>query len=144
MFEAASKAYNDANIDPRKDVSSFISCDEDFWEGWSITDEMVPDQIGGARRAVSRVSADGLIGIAQAAMQISSGIGDIVVVEAHSKAADVISKDEVEMLSLEPSYVRPILTLDSLAALEMSYYMNGRKLDRNCLIRLWQLRRTGA
>src|SRR5579875_2461156 len=103
MFEAASKAYNDANIDPRKDVSSFISCDEDFWEGWSITDEMVPDQIGGARRAVSTVSAD------------------------------VISKDEVEMLSLEPSYVRPILSLDSLAALEMSYYMNGRKLDRNLL-----------
>src|SRR5579875_232722 len=131
MFEAASKAYNDANIDPRKDVSSFISCDEDFWEGWSITDEMVPDQIGGARRAVSTVSADGLIGIAQAVMQISSGIGDIVVVEAHSKAADVISKDEVEMLSLEPSYVRPILSLDSLAALEMSYYMNGNDVSES-------------
>jgi len=136
MFEAASKAYNDANIDPRRDVSSFISCDEDFWEGWSITDEMVPDQIGGARRAVSTVSADGLIGIAQAAMQISSGIGDVVVVEAHSKVADVVSKNEVEMLSLEPGYVRPIVNPDTLAALEMSYYMNGRKLDRHILDRI--------
>ncbi|MEM3637180.1 MAG: hypothetical protein QXX17_06720 [Conexivisphaerales archaeon] len=131
MFEACSKAYEDANIDPRKDVSSFISCDEDLWEGWSITDEMVPDQMGGARRPVCTVSGDGLLGIANAAMQISAGIGDLVVVETHSKVADVLTKEEVERLALEPSYIRPVADADTLAALEMSYYMNGRKVERS-------------
>jgi len=43
MFEAASRAYENAGIDPRKDVGSFITTSEDLLEGWSITDEMVPD-----------------------------------------------------------------------------------------------------
>lgn len=133
MFEAASKAYEDAGVDPRKDIGSFISCDEDFWEGWSITDEMVPDQIGAASRSLCTVSADGLIGIAQASMQIASGISDIVAVEAHSKVADVLTKEEVEKLAIEPSYLRPVADADLLAAIEMSYYMNGRGISREIL-----------
>src|SRR5207249_3869832 len=39
MFEAATRAYEDAGIDPRKDVQSFVCCTEDFWEGISISDE---------------------------------------------------------------------------------------------------------
>ena len=36
MFEAASKAYDDARVDPRKDIGSFICCTEDLWEGWNV------------------------------------------------------------------------------------------------------------
>jgi len=47
MFEAAVKAYEDAGgIDPRKDVDAFVTCAEDYWEGFSIFDEFVPDQLG--------------------------------------------------------------------------------------------------
>ncbi len=33
MFEAATKAYADAGIDPRKEIDSFLSCSEDLNEG---------------------------------------------------------------------------------------------------------------
>ncbi len=36
MYEACQKAYIDAGIDPRKDVDSYITCAEDYWEGFSI------------------------------------------------------------------------------------------------------------
>ncbi len=79
-FEAAVRAYDDAGINPRKDVDSFVAVSEDFWEGTSIFDEYVPDQIGAALRPVHTVSADGLFGIAAAVMLIRSGQADVVAV----------------------------------------------------------------
>ncbi|MCD6492780.1 MAG: acetyl-CoA acetyltransferase, partial [Archaeoglobaceae archaeon] len=46
MYEAAVRAYEDAGINPRRDVDSFITCAEDIWEGFAIFDEFVPDQLG--------------------------------------------------------------------------------------------------
>src|SRR5437870_2868745 len=60
MFEAASRAYADAAIDPREDVDSFITCAEDYYEGFGIFDEFVPDQLGAALRPTCTVSGDGL------------------------------------------------------------------------------------
>jgi acetyl-CoA C-acetyltransferase len=42
IYDAAVKAYTDAQIDPRRDVDSFVTCAEDFWEGFSIFDEFTP------------------------------------------------------------------------------------------------------
>src|SRR3989454_3246907 len=81
MFEAASRAYEDAGIDPRKDVGSFVCCTEDFWEGISITDEYMPDQLGAVLRPLCTISSDGIIGLATACMHIMSGIADVAVVE---------------------------------------------------------------
>ena len=88
MFNAASKAYEDASIDPRKDVGSFICCTEDLWEGWNISDEMVPDQIGGAARPVCTIAGDAITGLGNAVMHILAGVTDVVALEAHSKAAE--------------------------------------------------------
>ncbi len=126
MFEAASKAYADAAIDPRKDIGSFVCCTEDLWEGWSISDEMVPDQIGGAGRPVCTIAGDGIAGLGHAMMQIIAGVADVVALEAHSKVADVLDKDAVERLALDPTYLRPLgLTADTLAELEMSAFLRG-------------------
>jgi acetyl-CoA C-acetyltransferase len=123
MFQAASRAYEDAGLDPRKDVGSFITTSEDLWEGWSITDEMVPDQIGGAGRPVCTIPGDAITGLGNAVMQIASGVAEVVVLEAHSKAADVIDKEAVENLAQEPSLVRPLgMSSDTLAALEMGLF----------------------
>src|SRR3954471_19933853 len=46
MFEAARRAYADAELDPRRDVDSWVCASEDFEEGTSIFDEYVPDQLG--------------------------------------------------------------------------------------------------
>lgn len=124
MFEAASKAYRNAGVDPRKDIGSFICCTEDLWEGWSIADEMVPDQIGGAKRPVCTVPADGVTGLGHAVMQIRAGVADVVALEAHSKVADVLDKEAVERLALEPTYIRPLgVNNDLLAGLEMSAFL---------------------
>src|SRR5260370_1882914 len=95
MFEAESRAYADAGIDPRKDVQSFVCCTEDFWEGISITDEYMPDQLGAVLRPLCTISSDGIIGLATACMHIMSGIADVAVVEAHSKISDVVNPDEI-------------------------------------------------
>src|SRR2546422_7975232 len=89
MFEAASRAYADAGVDPRKDVQSFVCCTEDFWEGISITDEYMPDQLGAVIRPLCTVSSDRLVGIATASMQVASVLADIAVLESASKPSDV-------------------------------------------------------
>ena len=126
MFEAAALAYRDAGIDPRMEVDSFITTSEDQWEGWSITDEMVPDQLGGAGRPVCTIPGDGLTGLGNAVMQIESGVAEVVALEAHSKASDVIDKEAVEDLAQEPSIVRPLgMGSDTLAALEMGAFLEA-------------------
>ena len=132
MYQAASKAYWDAGIDPRRDVGSFICCTEDLWEGWSIADEMVPDQVGGARRPVCTVPSDGIIGLGHAVMHIRSGLAEVVSVEAHSKVADVLEKTRVENLALDPQFQRVVgANGDVLAGLEMSAFMKSSGLGRD-------------
>ena len=134
MFEAASKAYADASIDPRKDVGSFVCCTEDLWEGWSITDEMVPDQLGGAGRPVCTIPGDAITGLGNAVMQIRAGLAEVVVLEAHSKAADVVDKEAVERMALEPTLIRPLgAGPDELAGLEMDAFMRARRYRRKDL-----------
>lgn len=126
MFEAAAKAYDDASVDPRRDVGSFICCTEDLWEGWSITDEMVPDQIGGAKKPLCTIPADAITGLGNAMMHILSGVAELVVLEAHSKVSDVLDKESVEQLAQEPSMMRPLgVRNDVLAALEMDGFLRG-------------------
>jgi len=125
MFEAAVKAYNDAEVNPREDVQSFVCSSEDFWEGTSIFDEYVPDQIGGSLKPVCTISGDGLYSLATAYMQISSGLIDVAAVEAHSKASEIISIRNIMSLALDPIYVRP-LAADPyfVAGLEMARYLH--------------------
>jgi acetyl-CoA C-acetyltransferase len=125
-FEAATRAYDDAGIDVRREVDSFISVSEDFLEGTSIFDEYVPDQMGGALRPVHTVSADGLFAIATAAMLIRSGNARVVAVEGHSKASDVVTLDHIHQFALDPVYNRPLgVPHHSIAGLEMNRYMEA-------------------
>lgn len=131
MFEAARKAYEDAAIDPRKDVQSFISCAEDFWWGTSITDGYVPDQIGGAQKPVCTIAGDGIQGLVTGYMQIKSGLADVVVIEAHSKASEVIHKGHIEALALDPVFSRPLnINPRAIAGLEANRFLFESGLQR--------------
>jgi acetyl-CoA C-acetyltransferase len=126
MFEAAQKAYCDAGIDPRKDVDSFITCAEDFWEGFSIFDEFTPDQLGAVLRPMQTVCGDGLQGLANAYMQIKTGLFDVVVVEAHSKISELLTYEDVVQLSFDPIYEAPLAQGSHpyyVAGLEMRQYL---------------------
>jgi acetyl-CoA C-acetyltransferase len=124
MYEAAAKAYEDAGVDPQRDIQSFVSVAEDFNEGTSIFDEYVPDQIGGALKPVHTISGDGIHGLIAAYMQVLTGAMDIVMVEAHSKASNILTLNHVVAYAFEPIYDRPLGANPSfVAGLEMNRYL---------------------
>ncbi|MEM2975944.1 MAG: hypothetical protein QW821_05960, partial [Candidatus Bathyarchaeia archaeon] len=105
MFEAAVKAYEDAGgINPREDIDVFVTCAEDYLEGFSIFDEFVPDQLGAALRHLFTVSGDGMLGLATAYMLIKTGYFDTVVVEAHSKPSDILTYMDIVQFGLDPIF----------------------------------------
>ena len=125
MFEAAVKAYEDAGINPRKDVDVFVTCAEDYLEGFSIFDEFVPDQLGAALRHLFTVTGDGMLGLTTAYMLIKTGQFDTVVVEAHSKASDILTYMDIVAFGLDPIFNRPLGGHPYyVAGMEMNRYMH--------------------
>lgn len=123
-YEAAVKAYADAGVNPRRDVDSFITVAEDFIEGTSIFDEYVPDQLGAVLKPVHTIGGDGLHGLATAYMLIRTGQSEIVVVEGHSKASNVVTLPEVTAYAQDPIINRPLgLNTDFIAGMEMNRYL---------------------
>ncbi|TFF84328.1 acetyl-CoA acetyltransferase, partial [Candidatus Thorarchaeota archaeon] len=131
MFEAAVKAYEDAGVSPRKDIGSFITGAEDYWEGYSIFDEFVPDQLGATLRPVCTISGDGLQALVTGAMQLETGMFDVVAVEAHSKASDMLSFTGIVSHGLDPVYNRSMnISPFFIAGLEMRKYLSATRTTR--------------
>ena len=123
-FEAATRAYADAGIDPRRDVQGFVTAAEDYHEGTSIFDEYTPDQLGGALRPMHTIAGDGLHALAAAYMQIASDLMNVVVVEAHSKASNILNLSRITALALDPVMERPLAAHPSfIAGLEMQWLL---------------------
>ena len=124
MYEAAVKAYEDAGIDPRRDVQSFVTVAEDFIEGTSIFDEYVPDQLGGLLKPNVTIPGEGIHGLATAFMQIASGLFNIVAVEAHSKASNVLTLPYITAYAMDPVLNRPLgANPVFIAGMEMMRYL---------------------
>jgi acetyl-CoA C-acetyltransferase len=124
VFEAAHKAYDDAGIG-FDEIDSFVTCAEDLNEGISIFDEYTPDQLGAVQKPMHTLTQDGLHGIADAVMQIRSGVAATVAVEAHSKASNILTPDWVLDYALDPVYTRPLdFSPHAIAALEMNRFLN--------------------
>lgn len=122
-YQAAARAYADARIDPSQ-VGTFVTCAEDLLEGTSIFDEYTPDQLGAVRKPMHTVTADGLFGIAAAAMQIATGRFDLAVVEAHSKASNILTLPRILHYASDPTLNRPLeLNPDALAGMEMRRFL---------------------
>jgi acetyl-CoA C-acetyltransferase len=132
MYEAAVKAYEDAGVEPRRDVESFIGVSEDFWEGTSIFDEYLPDQIGGALRPVCTIGNEGLAGVATAAMQIMTGRIGVAAVESHSKLSELDRPLRVLQFAFDPILNRPLdFNPHLLAGLEMARFLGASGARRN-------------
>jgi acetyl-CoA C-acetyltransferase len=131
MYEAAVKAYDDAGLDPRSDVHSFVTVAEDFIEGTSIFDEYVPDQLGGLLKPNVTVPGEGIHGLATAYMQIASGIVDVVTVEAHSKASNVLTLPYITAYAMDPVLNRPLGANPAfIAGMEMNRYLHASGTTR--------------
>jgi acetyl-CoA C-acetyltransferase len=132
MFGAAQRAYADAGVDPRSDVDSFVCASEDLQEGTSIFDEYVPDQLGAVQRPVHTIASDGLFALATGVMLIRSGVANVVAVEAHSKASDLLTPGRLDRFALDPILNRPLgISALAVAGLEMRRYLHesGRTED---------------
>jgi acetyl-CoA C-acetyltransferase len=124
MYEAAVKAYEDAGVDPRRDVDSFVTIAEDFIEGTSIFDEYVPDQLGGLLKPNVTIPGEAIHGLATAYMQIASGLFEVVVVEAHSKASNILTLPHITAYAMDPVLNRPLSANPVfIAGMEMSRYL---------------------
>lgn len=134
MFEAASRAYADAGINPRTDVDSYITCAEDYYEGFGIFDEFVPDQLGAVLRPTCTVSGDGLQGLANGFMQIQTGLIEVAVIEAHSKISDVLTLSGIIEHGLDPIWNRPLgFHPYVVAGLEAAAYLRATKTSLRAL-----------
>lgn len=124
MFEAAQKAYLEAGIEA-SEVESFVTCAEDLNEGLSIFDEYTPDQLGAVQKPMHTLTQDGLHGIADAVMQIQSGLVEVVVVEAHSKASNILAPEWILDYAVDPVLNRPLgFNPHALAGLEMNIFLH--------------------
>jgi len=134
MFEAATRAYHDAGVDPRTEVDSFVCCSEDLLEGTSIFDEYVPDQLGAMQRPVHTLASDGLAGVATGIMLIRSGLASVVAVEAHSKVSDVRTLERIEAFALDPVLNRPLrFPALAVAGLDMHAFLERTGLtEEHC------------
>ncbi len=132
MFQAAQRAYLDAGIEA-SEVESFVTCAEDLNTGLSIFDEYTPDQLGAVQKPMHTLTQDGLHGIADAVMQIQSGLVELVVVEAHSKASNILTPEWILDYALDPIWNRPLgFNPHALAGLEMNVFLHdtGITLDQ--------------
>jgi acetyl-CoA C-acetyltransferase len=124
MFEAATKAFEDCGIDPRKDVDTFVTCAEDYIEGTSIFDEYTPDQLGAVLKPMHTITQEGLTGLASVYLQLRTGQFEVGVVEAHAKNSNLLTPDGIAACALDPIYNRPLrINHHAIAGLEMHRFM---------------------
>jgi acetyl-CoA C-acetyltransferase len=143
MYQAAVRAYADAGVDPRRDIQSFITVAEDFHEGTSIFDEYTPDQLGAALKPMHTITGDGIHGLATGYMLIRTGLFDLVAVEAHSKASNILTLPEVTAYAQDPVLNRPLkLNTHFIAGLEMNRYLDETGTTLKNARSLWS--RTGG
>ena len=135
VYNAAVKAYNDADdLDPRTEVDTFISCEEDLNMGVSITDEYAPDQLGAAQRTVHTITDDGITGIAAGYMQIKTGLFDVAVIEAQSRNSDILTHNNIQNFALDPLETRNFnVNYHFTAGLEKRAYMNDAKITEEMI-----------
>ena len=125
MYGAAVRAYADAGVDARRDVESFVTVAEDFHEGTSIFDEYVPDQLGAVLKPVHTIGGDGLHGMAAAYMLVRTGQFEVVAVEGHSKASNILTLPQITAHAQDPVLNRPLcLNTHFVAGLEMNRYLH--------------------
>ena len=144
MFAAAQRAYLDAGVEAAE-IESFVTCAEDLNEGLSIFDEYTPDQLGAVQKPMHTLTQDGLHGIADAVMQIRSGIAELVVVEAHSKHSNILTPDWILDYAVDPIWNRPLgFSPHALAGLEMNTFLHDTGITPDAISHVTAKNRTNA
>ncbi len=125
MFEAAEKAYEDAKVCPRRDIDAFVTCEEDFAHGRSIFNIHTPDNLGAVLKRIHTLPADSIYGLGDAYVLINTCMVDIVAVESHSKASNMLTPNYLTAHATDPIYNKPLgYNPYFIAGMEMNRYMH--------------------
>jgi len=131
-YEAAVKAYLDAGIEPN-DVGAFVCTSEDFVEGYSISDEYAPDQVGAVLKSCHTVPGDYIQALGNGYMLVQTGYADIVVVQGMSKASNMLTKGDLHTFAADPFTWRPLKeSPHAIAAMDMHRFLfeTGNNLEQ--------------
>lgn len=111
--------------DDRTGIDATVSCSQDHWDGWIISDKHAVDSAGGHLRSEEKVAADGAYALYYAVLMILGGHEECVLVVAHTKESQVDGRF-IENAGLEPLYSRMLgLDFTSCAALQATRYMHA-------------------
>lgn len=125
IFEAATKAFEDAGVSPQEDIDSFVTCQDDFEHGRSIWNMQTPDNLGAVLKPIHTICGDGINGLIEAYMEINSGLRSIVAVETHSKASNMLARNYLVAHALDPVYNKPLAHNPYfVAGMEMNRYLS--------------------
>lgn len=132
LFEAAKKAYEDAELSPR-DIDGVVASGIDFYEGVSITDSYTPDQVGGRLKFNTLVTNDSLNAFIHACMLLKTNQFRTLAVTVYSKASNILNYGEIVLNAWDPFLIRPLLPHHVvLAALDAQAFLTkngGQTID---------------
>lgn len=105
-------------------IDATITCSQDHWDGWTISNKNALDGAGGHLRSEEKVAEDGAYALYYATLSILGGHSDCILVVAHTKESQVDGR-LIENSGLEPMYSRMLgLDFTSCAALQASLYQS--------------------
>jgi acetyl-CoA C-acetyltransferase len=122
-YEVTRKALEDAGL-TIDDIDSTITVCNDFWDGRTISCMAITEATGSHKVPTTNVEGDGTYGALMGAMQVLSGIHEMVLVVAQSKVSEGIPA-VITNAMFDPVYERA-LGLDGInsSALQARRYMS--------------------
>jgi len=121
-YEVTYKALEDAGL-TIDDIDNTITVCNDFWDGRTISSMAITEATGSHKSPTTNVEGDGTYGALMGLMRILSGLHEITLVVAQSKASEGIPP-VITNAMFDPIYER-MLGLDAInsSALQMKSYM---------------------
>jgi acetyl-CoA C-acetyltransferase len=111
-------------VDDGTGIDATITCSQDHWDGWTISNKNAIDGAGGHLRPEEKMAEDGAYALYYAAISVLGGHYDCVLVLAHTKESQADGR-LIENSGLEPMYSRMLgLDFTSCAALQAALYQH--------------------
>ncbi len=147
VYQCVEKVLDETGLsfEEGKGIDAAVTASDDFWDARTISDTPIGDVVGAHYRTEEKAAQDGAQAAFYACMEILSGHSDVVLVTAHCKESQPISRNIITNAGFDPYFQRP-LGLDHLvsAALQAKQYMHTYGVTREqCALAVVKSHRNG-
>jgi len=134
MIFSTVKQTLEAHDIKRDDISTWVMCSNDFYDGRTISNVFTVDPSGAYGKDETKVEQDGMHALLYAWMRVASGNHEMAIVVAHSKGSE-FEPHVALSAQLDPTYDRQFGFLNDIAAaaLQARAYLAKNKLDEDVL-----------